>query len=397
MTTAALIVAGGRGLRAGTGDVPKQYRQLAGQSVLGRTLATFLSHPAIDHVLAVIGSGDRSLYALAAPQHERLLPPAIGGETRQESVRNGLAALAPLRPRRVLVHDGVRPFLTHALIERVVHALDGSDAVVPLLPVASTLKSIGADGRVAATVPREGLYAAETPQGFAFEPLRAAHERARTAQRDFTDDAGVAEWAGLAVGVVPGEAGNIKLTTAAEIAAADHRLAGEAALAQGDVRVGTGYDVHAFGPGGFVTLGGVEIPHEHGLVGHSDADVALHALTDAILGALADGDIGQHFPPSDARWRGAPSRTFVEFAVERVRQRGGRIAHLDLAIIAEAPKIAPHRDAIRERIAAICGVGTGRVAVKATTNEGLGFVGRREGIAAIATATMRLPAGGDGG
>jgi len=289
--------------------------------------------------------------------------------------------------------DAVRPFLSGALIERVVHALTGADAVVPLLPVSSTLKSISPDGKVGATVPREGLYAAETPQGFDFAVLRAAHERATAARLAFTDDAGVAEWAGLAVSVVPGEAGNIKLTTAGDLAAAERRLAGEAALHLGEVSVGTGYDVHAFGPGTSVTLGGIAIPYERGLVGHSDADVALHALTDAILGALADGDIGQHFPPSDMRWRGAPSEKFVAFAVERVRARGGRVAHIDIAIIAEAPKIAPHRDAMRARIAEISGISVDRVAVKATTNEGLGFVGRREGIAAIATATLRLPAG----
>jgi len=392
MTTAALIVAGGRGIRAGAGEVPKQYRQLAGKSVLCRTLEAFLAHPAIDQVLVVVGAEDARLYAVAAPQHERLLPPAIGGDTRQESVRRGLIALAPLHPRHVLVHDGVRPFLSGALIDRVIHGLAGSDAVVPLLPVSSTLKSISADGKVGATVPRDGLYAAETPQGFEFNAIREAHERAAAARLAFTDDAGVAEWAGLTVSVVLGEAANIKLTTAGDLAAAERRLAGEAALQLGDVRVGTGYDVHAFGPGASLTLGGVTIPHERGLIGHSDADVGLHALTDAILGALAEGDIGQHFPPSDAQWRGAPSETFLAFAVERVRARGGRIAHVDLVIIAEAPKIAPHREAMRARIAAVCDIPVDRVAVKATTNEGLGFVGRREGIAAIATATLRLAA-----
>ena len=393
MTTAALIVAGGRGIRAGTGDMPKQYRRLAGKSVLSRTLEVFLGHPAIDRVQVVIGAEDSRLYADAAPQHDRLLSPATGGDTRQESVRRGLAALAAFNPRHVLVHDSVRPFLSGALIDRVVHALAGSDAVVPLVPVSSTLKSISPNGKVGATVPREGLYAAETPQGFDFAALRAAHERAAAARLNFTDDAGVAEWAGLVVSVVHGEAGNVKLTTASDIATAERRLAGEAALQLGEVSVGTGYDVHALGPGTSVTLGGIAIPHDHGLVGHSDADVALHALTDAILGALSDGDIGQHFPPSDMRWRGAPSEKFVAFAVERVRARGGRIAHIDLAIIAEAPKIAPHRDAMRRRIAEICGIAVERVAVKATTNEGLGFVGRREGIAAIATATLRLPTG----
>jgi 2-C-methyl-D-erythritol 4-phosphate cytidylyltransferase/2-C-methyl-D-erythritol 2,4-cyclodiphosphate synthase len=393
MTTAALIVAGGRGIRAG-GNLPKQYQTLGGRSVLARTLDTFLAHAAIDRVIVVIGPEDVPLYGAAAPQHDRLLPPAIGGETRQESVYRGLAALQAVQPRRVLVHDAVRPFLSAALIDRVVHALDGSDAVVPLLPVSSTLKSISPNGKVGATVPRDGLYAAETPQGFDFAAIRGAHERAAAARLVFTDDAGVAEWAGMAVSVVPGEAANIKLTTPGEMAAADRRLAGEAALHLGDIRVGTGYDVHAFGNGTSVMLGGVAIPHDRGLVGHSDADVLLHALTDAILGALAEGDIGQHFPPSDPRWRGAASDTFLGFAVKRVAARGGRIAHVDLAVMAEAPKIAPHRDTIRARIAAICGIAADRVAVKATTNEGLGFIGRGEGIAAIATATLRLPGRG---
>jgi 2-C-methyl-D-erythritol 4-phosphate cytidylyltransferase/2-C-methyl-D-erythritol 2,4-cyclodiphosphate synthase len=235
------------------------------------------------------------------------------------------------------------------------------------------------------------LFAAETPQGFRFAAIFEAHERAAAAGLAFTDDAGVAEWAGIDVAVVDGEPGNVKLTTAADIAAADRRLTMGAAMAPGDTRVGSGYDVHALGPGDRVTLGGVAIPHGKGLVGHSDADVALHALTDAILGALAEGDIGVHFPPSDMRWRNASSDIFLADAVARVKARGGTIAHLDLVIIAEAPKIGPYRDLMRARIAGICGVGVDRVAIKATTNEGIGFIGRGEGIAAIATATIRLP------
>jgi 2-C-methyl-D-erythritol 4-phosphate cytidylyltransferase/2-C-methyl-D-erythritol 2,4-cyclodiphosphate synthase len=259
--------------------------------------------------------------------------------------------------------------------------------------VANTLKSVDDEGSVTMTVSRDGLFAAETPQGFRFAAIRAAHEQAASAGLSFTDDAAIAEWAGIAVKVVPGEPANIKLTTAADIVDADRRIAGETALARGDIRVGTGFDVHAFGPGTHVTLGGVAVSHTHGLVGHSDADVALHALTDAILGALAEDDIGVHFPPSDPQWRGTSSDRFLAFAVERVAARGGTIAHLDLVIAAEAPKIAPHRQAMRERIAGICGIRVDRVAVKATTTEGLGFVGRGEGIAATATATIRLPFG----
>jgi 2-C-methyl-D-erythritol 4-phosphate cytidylyltransferase/2-C-methyl-D-erythritol 2,4-cyclodiphosphate synthase len=275
----------------------------------------------------------------------------------------------------------------------VADALIGYDAVIPTSPVSATLKAVDGAGRVVATIPRDRLHTAETPQGFRFETILNAHRKAAAEGRDFTDDAAIAEWAGIPVRTVPGDPANVKLTTAADITAADRRLAGETALRLGDVRVGNGYDVHAFGPGNEVMLGGVAIPHSRGLVGHSDADVALHALTDAVLGALAEGDIGAHFPPTDPQWRGASSDRFLADAVGRVAARGGVIAHLDLTIIAEAPKIGPHRDALRQRIAAICGIGVDRVAVKATTNEGLGFIGRGEGIAAYATATIRLPFG----
>jgi 2-C-methyl-D-erythritol 4-phosphate cytidylyltransferase/2-C-methyl-D-erythritol 2,4-cyclodiphosphate synthase len=272
----------------------------------------------------------------------------------------------------------------------VVAALAGGEAVVPALPVASTLKRV-ASGRVVETVPRDDLEAAETPQGFAFDAIRAAHDKAATANMDFTDDAAVAEWAGIAVGVVAGDPGNVKLTTASEIAAADRRMLAEDMLRLGDVRVGIGFDVHALGPGGEMMLGGVAIPHTRGLVGHSDADVVLHALTDAVLGALGDGDIGTHFPPSDPQWKGVSSDRFLADAAARVRARGGTIAHLDVALVAEGPKIAEHRERIRASIAAIAGIAVDRVGIKATTNEGLGFIGRGEGVSAQAVATIRLP------
>jgi 2-C-methyl-D-erythritol 4-phosphate cytidylyltransferase/2-C-methyl-D-erythritol 2,4-cyclodiphosphate synthase len=388
--TAALIVAAGRGARAGNG-LPKQYQRVGGQSVLRRTIDRFLSHRQIGPVAVVIGADDAAHYSTLAPQHDRLLPPITGGPTRQDSVRLGLAALGADPPAWVLIHDGARPFASATLISRVVEALGAADAVLPALPVSNTLKAVGPDGLVKATMPREGLYEAETPQGFRFAAIREAHEKAAAQNLRFTDDCGIAEWAGIPVRVVAGEPANVKLTTAEDIAAADRRLTMEAALRLADIRVGTGYDVHAFGPGDRLFLGGIEIRHDRALVGHSDADVALHALTDAILGALAEGDIGAHFPPSDPRWRGASSDRFLADAVARVAAHGGIIAHLDLAIIAEAPRIAPYRDAMRQRIAAICGIDTGRVAVKATTNEGLGFIGRGEGIAAMATATVRLP------
>lgn len=391
--TAALIVAAGRGVRAGSGNLPKQYQPLAGTPILARTLATFLAHPAVDRVLVVIGAGDEEIYRSIAPQHDHLMAPVTGGETRQDSVRNGLAALAATSPARVLIHDAARPFASPALIGRVVAALGGADAVVPAVPVANTLKQVDAGGRVVATVPRNQLQAAETPQGFTFDAILAAHNRARDAARQFTDDAAVAEWAGMPVVAVPGDPGNVKLTTAHDIEEASRRLTAEMALALGDVRVGIGYDIHGFGSGFQIMLGGVSVPYRRGLVGHSDADVVLHALTDAVLGALGDGDIGQHFPPSDPQWAGASSDRFLADAVTRVAARGGMIAHLDVSVVAERPKLAPYREAMRTRIAEICGITVDRVGVKATTSEGLGFIGRSEGISAHAVATIRLPFG----
>jgi 2-C-methyl-D-erythritol 4-phosphate cytidylyltransferase/2-C-methyl-D-erythritol 2,4-cyclodiphosphate synthase len=302
-----------------------------------------------------------------------------GGDARQASVRSGLEALAGTAPGQVLIHDAARPFVSAGLIDRVLTALAGAEAVVPTLPVANTLKRVEG-GRVTATIARDHLQAAETPQGFAYAAISAAHRKAAEAGLTFTDDAAVAEWAGIEVHAVPGDTHNIKLTTAEEIAAADRRLTAEAALRLGDVRVGVGYDVHPLGAGSAVIL-----------IGHSDADVVLHALTDAVLGALGDGDIGEHFPPSDERWKGVSSDRFLADAAARVRARGGVIAHLDVSYIGEGPKIAPHREAMRARIAAICGIDVGHVGVKATTNEGLGFIGRGEGAAAHAVATIRLP------
>jgi 2-C-methyl-D-erythritol 4-phosphate cytidylyltransferase / 2-C-methyl-D-erythritol 2,4-cyclodiphosphate synthase len=286
------------------------------------------------------------------------------------------------------VHDAARPFASPALISRAIAAAaDG--AAIPGLGLTDTVKEVDARGRVVDTLDRNRLRAVQTPQAFLYDRLLAAHRRALVAGcEDFTDDAALAEWAGMAVTVFDGEAGNMKLTSEADFA----RIAAADWAALGDVRTGTGYDVHSFVDGDHVWLGGVRIPHPQALSGHSDADAALHALVDAILGALADGDIGAHFPPTDPQWRGAPSDKFLAFAVDRVRQRGGRIAHLDITIVCEAPRIGPHRDAMRARIASIAGIGIDRVAVKATTNEKLGFIGRREGIAAMATATIRLPA-----
>jgi 2-C-methyl-D-erythritol 4-phosphate cytidylyltransferase / 2-C-methyl-D-erythritol 2,4-cyclodiphosphate synthase len=383
---AAIVVAAGRGVRAG-GKLPKQYRMLSGVSVIRRSLALFIDHPQVNVVQPVIHPDDADLCATAASGLQ-LLAPVFGGKTRQQSVRAGLEALAVHHPSIVLVHDAARPFASAELVSRAIAAVAPSRAAIPGLAVTDTVKSIHSDGRVAETLDRASLRTIQTPQAFGFEALLAAHRKADAAGRDeFTDDAALAEWAGMAVSVFEGETGNIKLTTAEDFAHAEAM----AFTALGDIRTGTGYDVHAFGDGDHVMLGGVRIPFDRGLSGHSDADVALHALVDAILGALAEGDIGTHFPPSDPQWRGASSDRFLEFAVERVRVRGGRIAHLDVTIVCEAPRVGPHRDAMRARIAEIADVSPERVAVKATTSEKLGFTGRGEGMVAFATATVRLP------
>jgi 2-C-methyl-D-erythritol 4-phosphate cytidylyltransferase / 2-C-methyl-D-erythritol 2,4-cyclodiphosphate synthase len=383
---AAVVVAAGRGLRAGGGG-PKQYRQIGGEPVIRASLKAMLEHPGIALVQAVIHPEDRALFD-AACAGLAVLEPVMGGATRQASVRAGLEALRPQAPDLVLVHDAARPFASPALIARGIAAARACGAAIPALPVADTVKTVDRDGAVTGTIDRAQLRLVQTPQAFSFATLLDAHQRAHAAGReDFTDDAALAEWAGIKVGTFEGEAGNMKLTTAD-----DFLRAGTAELAAlADVRTGSGYDVHAFAEGDHVTLGGVRIPHKQGLSGHSDADVVLHALVDAILGALADGDIGVHFPPSDPQWRGASSDRFLAFAIERLRARGGRIAHLDVNVICEAPRIGPHRDAMRSRIAEIAGIDIARVAIKATTSEKLGFIGRSEGMAAFATATIRLP------
>jgi len=383
---AAVVVAAGQGLRAG-GDLPKQFRAIGGETLLRRALLSFVEAPKVGLVQPVVRSEDLMLVRSLTGGMD-VLAPVFGGATRQASVRAGLEALEKRNPEIVLVHDAARPFASANLIERAIEAAEKTGAAIPALPVSDTVKRIDETGNVAATLDRNSIRLVQTPQAFAFPALLEAHRRAMAQGRnDFTDDAALAEWAGMTVSVFAGEPGNIKLTTREDFARAE--AIQSAAL--GDVRTGSGLDVHAFGPGDHVTLGGIRIPYRQALTGHSDADVALHALTDAILGALADGDIGAHFPPTDPQWRGASSDRFLSFAVERVRARGGRIAHLDLTIVCEAPRIGEHRDRMRANIAKLAGIGIDRVAVKATTSEKLGFTGRGEGIAAHATATVRLP------
>ena len=388
LKTAALIVAAGRGTRSGA-PLPKQYAAMGGGTVLGRTLNTFLACPAVDVVQVVIAPADAQLYASAtAAFMGRLLPAVAGAATRQGSVRAGLVALVPHAPDVVLIHDAVRPFVAAKTINGVLQALRTTSAAVAAVPMADTLKQANEHGQVAATLDRTGLWRAQTPQGFRFADILAAHQAAASAGLEFTDDAAVAEWAGLAVALVPDSAANIKLTTPEDLAMADSR-----APLVPDVRTGSGFDVHRLIAGDHVWLCGVRIPHTHALLGHSDADVGLHALTDALLGAIGDGDIGQHFSDKDPRWKGAASHIFLADAARRVRARGGAICNADVTLLCEAPRIAKYRDEMRARIAQILEIEVSRIGVKATTTEGLGFTGRREGIAALAAATVILGAG----
>lgn len=384
---AALIVAAGRGRRFG-GGVPKQYQTLGGRAMLAHAAAAFLAHPRIDLVQIVIGPDDRELHDRALAGLE-VAPPVIGGAERQDSVRLGLEALAARGDiDLVLVHDAARPFLPAAMIDRVLDALADAPAALPALAVTDTLKR-GEAMTVAGTVPRDGLWRAQTPQGAQLNLLLAAHRAA--VGHALTDDAAVMEAAGHAVRLVDGDEAAFKITTTADLNRARQLLTQRGIGVPLLPATGSGFDVHAFGPGDHVWLCGVKVPHDQGLSGHSDADVALHALTDAVLGAVAADDIGRHFPPTDERWRGASSDRFLIHALALMGAMGGRLVHCDVTIIGERPKVGPHREAMRRRLADLTGLPPARIGVKATTTEQLGFTGRREGLAAMATATVLLP------
>lgn len=352
----------------------------------------FCTHAEIFAVQPVTSPDDAEMFKLAVAGLN-YQPPAPGGATRQGSVRAGLEALAADAPDIVLIHDAARPFVDAALISRAIVAAQITGAAVPTIAVTDTIKQINAQGDVVATPDRARLRIAQTPQAFRFDVILEAHRRAaREGRDDFTDDAAIAEWAGLTVATFEGDVANMKLTTPEDFVREESRLG----ALLGDIRTGTGYDVHAFGDGDHVWLCGLKVPHNRGFLAHSDGDVGLHALVDAILGALADGDIGSHFPPTDPQWKGAASDKFLKYAVDRVTARGGRIANLEVTMICERPKIGPLREPMRQRIAEITGLPVARIAVKATTSERLGFTGREEGIAATASATLRLPWGTNG-
>jgi 2-C-methyl-D-erythritol 4-phosphate cytidylyltransferase / 2-C-methyl-D-erythritol 2,4-cyclodiphosphate synthase len=391
MSVIAILVAAGRGRRIADEpgselNAPKQYADVAGRTVLARAIAPFVNHQGIDHVLAVIHADDESLYLPVAEgiSIEKLLPAVHGGATRQASVFAGLRAIENRKPELVLIHDAARPFVSTSDIDGVLGALAETSGAILAVQVVDTLKK-GA-GLVSGTLPRDGLWRAQTPQGFRYPEILSAHDAAAASGRsDFTDDASIAEFAGLDVALVAGSERNFKITSREDLARAEKETA-----MSSEYRTGSGFDVHKFTDGDHVWLCGLKVPHTQALLGHSDADVAMHAVTDAIYGALADGDIGSHFPPSDPRWKGAASHIFLAHAGGRVSARGGVVVNIDVTILCEEPKIGPHRDAMRAKLAEILEIDVDRVAVKATTTEGLGFTGRREGIAAMASATVRF-------
>ena len=389
MKVAAIIVAAGSGTRAG-GEKPKQYQSIGGKSMLRLSLEAFASHPRISHVVTVIGEGQNADYAEEAK--DLGIEDAItGGASRQESCRLGVEACLVHSPDYVLIHDAARPFVSPAMIDRVIDALQNADAVIPALAMHDTIKLVQ-NSTVQHTLDRSAVYAAQTPQGFHFQKIRAAHAQAASTKiSGLTDDASVAEAYGMKVHIVEGETINKKLTTMQDIKAANTQLNLGTAIERPDVRVGQGMDFHVFEPGQSLWLCGVEIPHTRKLKGHSDADVALHALTDAIFGAIGESDIGTHFPPSDPQWKDAKSSIFLAEACARVKALNGQIANVDITILAEVPRISPHLAAMKAELSRQLGLDAKRIAIKATTTEEMGAIGRKEGMAANAVVIVRLP------
>jgi 2-C-methyl-D-erythritol 4-phosphate cytidylyltransferase/2-C-methyl-D-erythritol 2,4-cyclodiphosphate synthase len=387
MSIAAVIVAAGSGFRAG-GELPKQYQLIGGKPVIWWTCKAFADHPGISLVQTVIGAGHEKLYA-AATAGLNLAPPVVGGSSRQDSCRIGITVCSS--HEKVLIHDAARPFVSADLISHIIAELHRSEGVVPGIPVADTMK-FAPGGMIEHTVNRQSLWSVQTPQGFHTRGILAAHSHAEAQKMEgLTDDASVAEKFGLQVRIIAGRRENHKLTTAEDIAMADQILKAQSSFERPDMRVGQGIDFHEFENGDGVILCGIKIPHDKKLKGHSDADAAMHALTDAILGALGEGDIGTYFPPSDARWKGASSSIFLEKAVAMLKARNGIIANVDITILAEAPRVGPHVAAMKALLSPLLQIGIDRIAIKATTTEKLGAIGRREGLAAFATATVRLP------
>ena len=389
MKVVAVIVAAGSGLRAG-GDLPKQFQKLGDKPVLRHTLEVFVKHPQISAVITVIAAGYEKLYAEIISGLP-LAPCVIGGATRQESCAKGVEAAAEFAPDAVLIHDAARPFVSAKVISDVIEKLNMAEAVIPALPVADTMKR--ADGGIITqTIARDGLYFVQTPQAFHFNKIRSGHQAlAAKGINNLTDDAAVAEATGLKVHIVSGDPANLKLTTTQDMRETNIKMHLTRANLFTDMRVGQGIDFHTFAKGKSIWLCGVEIPHSKTLQGHSDADVALHALTDALLGAIGEGDIGTHFPPTDAKWKGARSTIFIDKVIALIKERGGEIGNVDITILAEAPMISPYLQSMKSCLAKMLQITVDRIAIKATTTEKMGAIGRKEGMAALATAIVRLP------
>ncbi|WP_020593734.1 bifunctional 2-C-methyl-D-erythritol 4-phosphate cytidylyltransferase/2-C-methyl-D-erythritol 2,4-cyclodiphosphate synthase [Kiloniella laminariae] len=389
----AVIVAAGRGSRFGS-PLPKQYTPLGQESILSLTLRKFSQHRLINGILVVIHPEDIELFHQSCPDFSTRVKLTTGGDTRQVSVFNGLKALEKECPTSVLIHDAARPFIKEDVITRLIEKAESGEASIAATPVVDSLK-FSTGMTIEKNISRDGLWQAQTPQAFPYDRILSAHQQA-AGRNDFTDDAAVAEYAGHPISLVESGRENIKITTADDLILARNMI--KLTDTDGHLmesRTGLGYDVHSFEEGDHVTLCGVDVPHSRKLKGHSDADVGLHALTDALLGALCEGDIGSHFPPSDPQWKGAKSDQFLIFARDRVNARGGKIIHVDVTLVCERPKIGPHRESMTKRMAEILAISPTRVSIKATTSERLGFTGREEGIAAQAVATIQLPASAD--
>ncbi len=400
--TLAIIVAGGRGSRmAGSTSIdginsPKQYLKLNKRTILDLAINKFTSHNDVDAVLVVIHNDDKKIYHDTLTPHDKLLPPVIGGNSRRQSVLNGLTAAIDLGVfSKVLIHDAARPFVEEQTIAAVVSAIRPGHGAIPANAVVDTLKESNPSQHVRKTISREFLYCAQTPQGFMLADITRVHKKADRLSQDqqtkqaFTDDASMFEWDGLDVELISAPASNFKITTQDDLARAKQiAQTSREMIMHPDIRTGNGYDVHAFEPGIAIILCGVSIPFHKKLKGHSDADVALHALTDAILGTIGAGDIGTHFPPSDQQWLNVESSFFLHAALKLVKEKGGILNHVDITLICEEPKIGPHRETLRAELARLCDIDIDRASLKATTNEKLGFIGRKEGISAIATATV---------
>ncbi|WP_197721530.1 bifunctional 2-C-methyl-D-erythritol 4-phosphate cytidylyltransferase/2-C-methyl-D-erythritol 2,4-cyclodiphosphate synthase [Bartonella vinsonii] len=392
MSIAAIILAAGRGERAGAPQkIPKQYRLLGQEPVICHTVRCFVQHPAITIIILVIHPEDHKICERTIIEFKEHLIIVEGGDTRQVSTLRGLHALKEFKPQYVHIHDGARPFITNQLLDKIHSTVNLQEGVLPVLPIPDTLKRVNSEHYVLETIPRTHLYSAQTPQCFPFESILAAHEKAKQAcKKEFTDDSAIAEWSGIPMRTILGDPNNMKITWYEDFDTAHLYLQKKMQIFP-DLRTGNGYDVHSFEEGDSLTLCGIEIPFHKKLNGHSDADVALHALTDALLATQGAGDIGTHFPPSDPKWKSASSEIFLRHALDIVKQAGGRIANIDITLIAEEPKIGLYRHTMIENLMRILTISSDRISIKATTNEKLGFIGRGEGIAAFATASVLYP------